>query len=1499
MPSENSVVEAKRGIFSNFPGFRSKDRNPPLADTPEKVVEDLERSLTKDDPLIHNNTFNGDDEHKGDENKFVSDDQSEDDIDKDKDKPVESEENAGPQEESGAEVEELAPVKGSSGHKKLKLPKFKIPKFRKKHNEQANLVKQQAGASGPSGTEEGVTDEEAVKSQDEGIGNELCDVHSDEQPSTSKPAVTSEDNIDEDEDRNDDDQSDSKPVPKPRTLPEPIITKTADEMQGDDVIPVPTTKKRKKKKRVPKANRPIPDLPEDPTPTQDEQPITAEDQADDIPVVPDDQQDTIEAGPSSSSGRARTARRKARKQQKKDDGLVLGVTVHQSDHLRASLKYISHPVVRVSLVDGSTGQFLLKSDSSRSVTSYYESDAITHVLPIMTQPYDFRSHQSILPKWEETLIFNESFDSLITSLIRQHEEEAQRQNDDATSLVPVNPRVVKPSPMVFFVIRDFVSVTKANNVRKGKDDVDKGWHNVAWAFLKLVGSTGQPNTGRRVRLQLFHPPRMQTMHVNEQQAQSELAYFWWRDVPRREYPATLYVTLKALNRPDKMDPTSRSMFATQPEVGNQSFKQLHSSLQFADGTKSAMDEEKKPKWSRLPGQTCKIPNAVALRLWSGSDGAFSIRFSNSGTRLAVACKHENSYPILLYGIPGGAEMGCLNNHQQLVYDIQWSNNDDRVVSASADGTAQVWDLKDKSKSTHTLPHPAYVYTAAFHPTAQHVVATGGYDCVIRVWNVATATAEMLQELDGHKSFINSIVFDKSGLTLYSADSNGMILAWNCHAQEKVRRNYKVSWTMKTKYEDRELSGVCINNIQVHPRNNKLLLHCRDSVMRILDVRIHTLLRLNGAVSHRQHLRSALTSCGSFVISGSEDGCAYVWNSDSGDQVAIYNELGFSRSVRDVNFHPHDHMVAFCCFSSNMPVLVYVYDKSVAAIGAGVLPVVGTSQQARDLQVESLDRSVENRNTSKVQRIKNQLDQVMTLSSPRGPAPLRTLSPTPGGSYLAPNRYSTQDPYSVNDSNLTWGSTFDSTLGSSLEPAYLSPHASPEARAIARHLAANQPKAEVNQGWRPTFTAVGGSPYRTGVGPDVSVAVDDQGRRSLQVTTATPIREEQTVVALYDYQASRSDDLTMYRGDVIKVLYKDGESWWFGERLSDGRQGYFPSNYVALDDNESVASKLETRDQQPEVMFGVPEQRPMSSASDVGNKSIHALKMLDGKLQFYSHSESDGEQEKPSASTSISSRQRRRQNRSSAIKSSDTAPQPDIGSREDDTPQPRTRSAADTTPVPRSRTRKRSPRQATSPARPLPVISSSQLETKPKEIVVEEIEETKTEDVYATVQKGSRSSSPRQKVTFESDIQPQMTSVQAEVYHPPPQPPTEDDPAAYPTVRPRMGVLEAVKSKLAENDSLLSKTVIGGPEFNRDDDVRGSRGPLPTSLAPIMTSTATKAKKSKSRRNRSSSRGRAPKVLVTVPSEERSEEIPMLELVNRKLREVGGTENHAYDHSSEV
>ncbi|XP_036607270.1 tyrosine-protein kinase HCK isoform X2 [Trichosurus vulpecula] len=53
----------------------------------------------------------------------------------------------------------------------------------------------------------------------------------------------------------------------------------------------------------------------------------------------------------------------------------------------------------------------------------------------------------------------------------------------------------------------------------------------------------------------------------------------------------------------------------------------------------------------------------------------------------------------------------------------------------------------------------------------------------------------------------------------------------------------------------------------------------------------------------------------------------------------------------------------------------------------------------------------------------------------------------------------------------------------------------------------------------------------------------------------------TVVALYDYEAIHSEDLSFRKGDQMVVLEKSGE-WWKARSLATRKEGYIPSNYVA-------------------------------------------------------------------------------------------------------------------------------------------------------------------------------------------------------------------------------------------------------------------------------------------------------------------------------------------------
>ncbi|XP_064647417.1 nostrin-like isoform X3 [Lineus longissimus] len=48
-------------------------------------------------------------------------------------------------------------------------------------------------------------------------------------------------------------------------------------------------------------------------------------------------------------------------------------------------------------------------------------------------------------------------------------------------------------------------------------------------------------------------------------------------------------------------------------------------------------------------------------------------------------------------------------------------------------------------------------------------------------------------------------------------------------------------------------------------------------------------------------------------------------------------------------------------------------------------------------------------------------------------------------------------------------------------------------------------------------------------------------------------------ALYDYQGTQPDELTIHAGDIIRLEHKEGDGWWHGEL--NGQRGIFPATYV--------------------------------------------------------------------------------------------------------------------------------------------------------------------------------------------------------------------------------------------------------------------------------------------------------------------------------------------------
>uniref|UniRef100_A0A674DNS9 Jouberin n=1 Tax=Salmo trutta TaxID=8032 RepID=A0A674DNS9_SALTR len=725
-----------------------------------------------------------------------------------------------------------------------------------------------------------------------------------------------------------------------------------------------------------------------------------------------------------------------------DDNLVLGVYIHRTDRLKTDL-LVSHPMVKIHIIDEMTGQYVKKEDSHRPVSSFYEQESVEHILPIITQPFDFKKNKSTVPEWDEQIIFNERFGYFLQD---NHE----------------GPRV-----MLFFEVLDFMTMEEA----RANVDVDRherGFRKIAWAFLKLVGTNGVLNIDSKLRLQLFCPPPRGKRQENIIEVVD-----WWRRYPRSRYTSTLYITVKGLKLPDHVDPSIRSMMALQQERGSTSFSELQSEITRKTITQP-LGNKPELRWSRMPGQVCRIPNKPMLSFRGGQMGCFTIRFSHDGRRLAAACADRDAFPIIVYEIPSGKVLAAFNGHLSIVYDLCWSRDDRSLLSSSSDGTVRVWNVQRlQAIAQKVLPHPSFVYCAQYHPTAQGMVVTAGYDCLVRVWrvNVKDVNGLLLQEFEGHKSFINALCFDSEGNRMFSADNVGFIIVWRTSVDDSLHQRPCRHWKIEKEIGESDLNGLPINTLEVHPNGRRLLIHAKDSVVRVMDLRVLAVKKYTGATNYRERIHSTFTPCGSFIFSGSEDGMAYVWNAETGDQVAVYSELCYPTALRGVAFHPHENMVAFCAFGQSQPVHVYLYDRRVA-----------------QLEVESLKGH-----------------------SRSGSADTKMFR-------------NTSDPV-----------TFQDTSGAAMDCF---------ARAARLSMKMQRVKDKLD---------------------------------SVLVST-------NLVVSLYDYSATRSDELTVQRGDVIHVLYKDNDNWWFG-RLANGQQGYFPATYVAeepavVSGELKFISELDTDPEQP-------------------------------------------------------------------------------------------------------------------------------------------------------------------------------------------------------------------------------------------------------------------------------------------------------------------------------
>ena len=266
------------------------------------------------------------------------------------------------------------------------------------------------------------------------------------------------------------------------------------------------------------------------------------------------------------------------------------------------------------------------------------------------------------------------------------------------------------------------------------------------------------------------------------------------------------------------------------------------------------------------------------------DGVVSIAFSHNGSKVVTA---SNDHTAIIWNVSSGQELTKLIAHSDRVNTAKFSPDDSKVVTASDDHTAIIWDTATGMVLAKLKGHINAVYNAEFYVDGSKVV-TASDDNTAIIWDVATG--KELAKLEGY-SFLE-IDRDNSKLAMITLGDNN---------------NIAIIWDMATGKELAKLKGhvLAVCTAKFSPDGSKIITSSFDQTAIIWDVVTGMeLTRLEGNSGYVATTKFCPDS--SKVVTTSFNNTAIIWDVATGKELIKLE--GHTNPVQTAEFSPDSSKV---------------------------------------------------------------------------------------------------------------------------------------------------------------------------------------------------------------------------------------------------------------------------------------------------------------------------------------------------------------------------------------------------------------------------------------------------------------------------------------------------------------------------------------------------------------------------------------------------------------
>jgi WD40 repeat protein/transcriptional regulator with XRE-family HTH domain len=317
-------------------------------------------------------------------------------------------------------------------------------------------------------------------------------------------------------------------------------------------------------------------------------------------------------------------------------------------------------------------------------------------------------------------------------------------------------------------------------------------------------------------------------------------------------------------------------------------------------------------------------------------------------------------------------------HDIGVWSVAFSPDGKYVISGGVDGTARVWEAMT-GKEIARMTHDNSVSSVAFSPDSKYVMSGSG-DGTARMWETMSGweVARMT-----HEDSVSSAAFSPNGKFAASTGMDSTVRVWAVPDRPEISAPARYEFSMAELF-----------NKPVPSPDGKWIVSFKSKDRKTVSVSAAATGKEMAQLKHDDQVNSiAFSRNGKYIVTGSSDGTARVWEAATGRELSRVHCRRIEGNT--VAFHPDGNYAAVGCSDGTIRVWDIFTGKELISIKGPTNPlVVSFSSDGKYIASGGLDQ------TARVWDVKTG-EQIAHMTHDEG---VSSLAFSPGGKYVISGSY---------------------------------------------------------------------------------------------------------------------------------------------------------------------------------------------------------------------------------------------------------------------------------------------------------------------------------------------------------------------------------------------------------------------------------------------------------------------------------------------------------------